>query len=335
MDNISNRILGLFFGQLTGDALGARYEFLCSDDAIKKLSKDINNGSLKMKGGGPFNLKKAQYTDDSELALGIWYSILNRKTYDLDHIVKIFYRWYNSEPFDIGISTEKAFGSGKNKDDMKSNAKKNINSLSNGCLMKISPMGAINFLFPGKKFNLEKIAKEICEMTNPNEICIDMTICYLYAIDTAIKTGDPIKTYKKAVEKAKLPITQMILEDSKTRYKPVKLLNSNNMIIEIEPDSSYQGYIGISFASAFYHLLNTDDYTDSMMHMIGMGGDTDTNCCIGGSLYGACYGVKKINHEWIKNILDFTNDKERIKKYIPIDHQEIFFKLLDKLNKLD
>jgi ADP-ribosyl-[dinitrogen reductase] hydrolase len=243
----------------------------------------------------------------------------------------MFYKWYNSGPFDIGISTEIAFGKGNRYEDMKINSKKNIKSLSNGCLMKISPLGSLNYL-SNKKFDLKIVSSEICELTNPNEICKDICNCYIQAINIAIKTNDPIKTYNCAYTNAKLPITKMILNDAKTKYKPVKLLNEKNVIEEIDPDGSFQGYIGISFQSAFYHLLNTDDYVNMMIHIIGMGGDTDTNCCISGALYGACYGVKKIPIEWIKNILDFTNDKDRVKKYIPLNHKEIYFQLTNLIN---
>jgi ADP-ribosyl-[dinitrogen reductase] hydrolase len=322
MNDRKNRIYGLFFGQLTGDAIGSRYEFLSKDSAIKKLKKDIVNNELPMLGCGPFNLKKGQYADDSELALGIWYSLLVRKTYDIDHIVKMCYKWYQSGPFDIGEATTRAFSKGCNKNDIKTNA--SIQSLSNGCLMKMSPLGALKYLFPTNDFSLKNVAKEVCELTNPNIICIDMSICYLHAINTAIKTGDPKKVYIKALSMAKLPITKMILEDAKTKYTPVKLINNYNLISEIMPDSSHQGYIGIAFQNAFYHLLNTKNYTDVMIHIIGMGGDTDTNCCIVGALFGACHGVKKIEKDWIISVLNFTNYMRRINIYKALDHQHIF-----------
>lgn len=329
MNDKKSRIYGLFFGQLTGDAIGTRYEFLSKNDAIKKLKKDIIDNKLPMLGGGPFYLKKGQYTDDSELALGVWYSLLKRKTYDINHIVKIFYKWYNSGPFDIGKATTDAFCKGNCREDMKLNASRQ--SLSNGCLMKISALGALKYLFPTDNISLEVVAKEVCELTNPNAICVDMSICYLEAINTAIKTGNPHKIYKKALDKAKLPITKMILEDAKTKYMPVKLINNQNQIEEIEPESSYQGYIGVAFQNAFYHLLNTKNYTDVMIHTIGMGGDTDTNGCIAGALFGACHGIKEIEKDWIMSVLDFTSGKERTKKYKPLDHQNIF-ELLSQIN---
>lgn len=145
-DSIKERLYGLFFGQIVGDALGTRYEFMKKRSVIAQLKKDISNDKLKILGGGPFGVQAGQYTDDSELVLGVWYSILT-KQYDLDDIAKQFYSWYASKPFDIGRATETAFSSGKTSNNMISNAKNNEYSMSNGCLMKISPIGALNYLF--------------------------------------------------------------------------------------------------------------------------------------------------------------------------------------------
>lgn len=138
-------------------------------------------------GGGPFNVDIGQYTDDSELALGIWYSILVNNSYNIDDIVGQFYQWSHSMPFDIGNTTRTAFDSGECRQDMLSNSQENnYYSLSNGCLMKISAIGSINLL-SSNAYNLETLAKEICELTNPNPLCIDICKCYVKAIEYAIK----------------------------------------------------------------------------------------------------------------------------------------------------
>jgi ADP-ribosyl-[dinitrogen reductase] hydrolase len=156
--NVKHRIFGLFFG----DALGTRYEFMSSKNAITLINKDMNNKYLEILDGGPFDVKKGQYTDDSELALGLWYSILKHKLYDIKDICNIFLKWYGSNPFDIGRATNLAFGTSNTMYEIKKNARKfNMLSLSNGCLMKISALGCINVLL-NKSYDLEFLANEIC-----------------------------------------------------------------------------------------------------------------------------------------------------------------------------
>lgn len=339
MSNKNDRILGLFFGQLIGDAIGTRYEFLKKTKARQELEQDIknNNNKIRILGGGHFFVNKGQYTDDSELALGIWYSLLLFDEYNIEDIVQQFYKWYRSEPFDIGNTTKNAFNRGSNRHDMITNANDdNKYSLSNGCLMKISPIGCINHLF-GKSHNLSILAKEICELTNPNAICIDMCVCYVEAINTAIETGSPIQAYLKACKVAKTKIVKLILADAKTKNSPVKCIDSSGNIFDVAPDVN-MGYIGIAFQNAFFHLLNTFDVTNNenifdkvMINTILLGGDTDTNCCIVGALYCACHGVKSIKYYHINDIMLHKSDHNRTLIYPPLNHQNLYELLYKKL----
>ena len=65
------RSLGLFLGQLCGDALGTRYEFKPSSVTTSEIRSDLDNGHLPILGGGPFDLQAGTVTDDSELAIEI------------------------------------------------------------------------------------------------------------------------------------------------------------------------------------------------------------------------------------------------------------------------
>lgn len=247
-------------------------------------------------GGGPFNVKKGQFTDDSELALGIWYSILKHETYNAEDVADIFLTWCSSDPFDIGKVTILAFGTSNTIHEIKNNAKKfDVSSLSNGCLMKISALGCINVLL-NKSFDLQFLATEICNLTNPNPICVDMCICYVCAIDVAVRTGDPIMAFNTAYDLAKEDITKKILECVK--YKPVPSVTYfNKSYMSVEADGHQQGYVGIAFQNAFYHLLNTkptDGFSKVIKDTISIGGDTDTNACIAGALYAGCHGCQNI-----------------------------------------
>src|SRR5437868_14195778 len=106
---MTNYICGLLFGQIIGDALGTRYEFTFSDESKKMIFDDIKNsknGKLNILGGGVFKVKPGQVTDDTELAFGLLYSILQNKTYNKEDVANKYLEWYNSNPFDIGRTTK-------------------------------------------------------------------------------------------------------------------------------------------------------------------------------------------------------------------------------------
>ena len=84
---------------------------------------------MKVVGGGPFCLGPGQITDDSELAMSLMWGIIksnqkdknqeeekneenktpnleeNENIIDLDIICEQYKKWYQSRPFDIGMTT--------------------------------------------------------------------------------------------------------------------------------------------------------------------------------------------------------------------------------------
>lgn len=63
-DPLVDRLLGCMFGAFIGDSLGSYCEFQNKATAEKLVIE-----AMEMPGGGVFNLKAGQITDDSEMAL--------------------------------------------------------------------------------------------------------------------------------------------------------------------------------------------------------------------------------------------------------------------------
>lgn len=104
--------------------------------------------ALEMRGGGPFRLEAGQITDDSELAISLLRGLESAQwKFDVEEIAKFYRVWYQSLPFDIGITTRQAFkGPDLFKDKSPAEAMTtsaetfNQESLSNGFLMRVSPL---------------------------------------------------------------------------------------------------------------------------------------------------------------------------------------------------
>ena len=120
-----------------------------------------------MKGGGPWKTAPGQVTDDGELTLALGWALAEMsreaKGFDVETIGQWYLKWTQSKPFDIGNTTKKALCVTAPKgvrllssisrtidpnlvrksiaETMKSQAQKhNVNSLSNGALMRCTPM---------------------------------------------------------------------------------------------------------------------------------------------------------------------------------------------------
>lgn len=86
-----------------------------------------------------------QITDDSEMAMCLLQGLRDSRTLDLDNIQAFLGQWFQSKPFDIGITTKKAL---KVIDlqtlnpvvSFKATESECKSSLSNGCLMRVTPL---------------------------------------------------------------------------------------------------------------------------------------------------------------------------------------------------
>lgn len=322
MSQIIDNIAGCIYGQHIGDALGTRYEFLKSNKAKKKISNDIKNNFLPILGGGPFNLTTGMVTDDTEIAMGLMQSILDKGLYDKNYTAKKYIKWYHSNPFDIGNTTRNAFDNANDYNDViKNSLEYNDSSLSNGCLMRVSPLAVYGVKISDKL--LLKYCEEDTIMTNPNKITIDAVKVFCVAIKTAILTNDKKQIFDKAYTTAQTYLLKQILKDSLTKPDPIRTYDNQL----IKSDSVFMGYCGIAIQNAFYELLNGKSFYDSLVNIISRGGDTDTNACIAGSLLGAYYGKNNIPLEWIKSIKIYNPRSE----YYPEINQ---LKIDEKINHM-
>lgn len=260
---INNRKKGCFFGAIVGDALGMPYEF--------KHSHEIKyTGS--MEAGGPFNLPKGCWTDDTSMTLCLLES-LHTKGFDAQDQLLKYLRWYEDgymsptkSCFDIGNQTEKALTE-FSYNIFKTEATFSITSAGNGGLMRIN---AIPLMYE-KEEDVIKYAELATKTTHNNPLCIE------YSIKFALLLRDVLNG--------------MFINPILDKYSVPDVNNVN-------------GYVVGSYALALKAFYNTKSFSDCMEYVIKKGGDTDTNACIAGMLAGAYYGYDKIPSEWIKDLID-------------------------------
>lgn len=308
---------GIIYATFVGDALGTTYEFEHPKDI--KIPERLN-----IVGKGPFRVAKGQITDDSEMTLALAYSIVRNKGFNKNDVAKSYIRWLESDPIDSGITTQFALSNVKDyKEAVKNSQNYNQKSLSNGFLMRISPLALIGLNLDSKK--LEKIIKEEVKITHSNPIAYHIASLYINTIIYVAKGGREYKEKlksliknKKFLEKEK--ILSIIENFEKTAY--YSGLNGIKMKIH----GTHMGFSFISLQIALYVLNKYNDYESAMRYIISLGGDTDTNCAIAGSLLGAKLGYKKIPKKWLETIFE--------SKYNRPEEFKINQRLLNKLFKI-
>ena len=168
------RAQGCWLGQLTGDALGSQVEFK-SPDAIAKAWP---NGVTVIKDGGTFDTLAGQATDDSEMAMYLARSMIERKGWDADAVTRAYVAWLASRPFDMGNTVRAALlGALDAEEPAKAAAEAaNLGSQANGALMRLAPIA-----IAGTRWSVERlaqVARKDAQLTHPNPVCVDANALY-------------------------------------------------------------------------------------------------------------------------------------------------------------
>ncbi|MDR1085799.1 MAG: ADP-ribosylglycohydrolase family protein [Deltaproteobacteria bacterium] len=305
-----SRARGCLIGQLAGDALGSLVEF----KSIEEIRESYPNGVRELTDGGAFNTIAGQPTDDSEMALMLARTLIDRGAFDCESIFLAYRFWLDSKPFDLGRTVASGL-----------RGHPNFESQANGAMMRISPLGIF-----GVGFTQDLIAEwaELdAGLTHPNKQCQHANALFVTAIAQAIGTGcKPQELY--------LSIQNRVREISSD-----PALRKSVFEAKISPPadfSHHKGHVLIAFQNALWQLLNAPTFEEGIVDTISRGGDTDTNAAICGALLGAVYGLEAIPAQWTEKILSCRPQagkpgvhQPRPEFFWPVDALELAEKLLN------
>ena len=230
-------------GGIYGDKAGSIYEY----NQTKKITS-INQDKLI--------LSESFYSDDTIETIAIMDAILNKKDYEKvlkEYIIRYENYKPNYQPYfkySFSPKTIKwAKGIGNN------------NSIGNGALMRVSPVG---YLFAEEKEVEENTILATITSHNSKE-----------AINSAMIIAKLIFYFRNGLSKDQA----FSILNLKPSYMPFSKFNTT--CLKTINNCLYVIYISKSFE-------------DAIRKTLLMGGDTDTNCCIVGSVCEALYGMNEI-----------------------------------------
>jgi ADP-ribosylglycohydrolase len=306
---VLQRAQGCLLGQVAGDALGALVEF---QSARSIASAYPDGGPRLLADGGPHRIMAGQPTDDSELALMLARTLVDRKGFDPEAIAASYARWYHGwthldlascrhawcRPFDIGGTTAQALGAIRLKDVRVGTAAQAAmraasgSSQANGALMRVSPLGIWGWKRDASE--LAEAARADARLTHPNPVCQEASAVFAVAIAQAIREGtDPEQTYDRAVSWARTNCLQ-----------PSVLEALERSASQPPPDyQTQQGWVLIALQNAFFRLLQAPSLEEALVATVRAGGDTDTNAAICGALVGAVHGRDAVPAQWQRMVL--------------------------------
>ena len=278
------RVAGAVVGSAVGDALGAPFEFGPSGafSARFPVPGAEPGAGGEMCGGGGWDPGEA--TDDTQMAVLVAESLLERGGLDLPDVFARFQRWAASEPKDIGLQTEDVLTNGEPWDLAAAiHFQVNQRAAGNGSLMRAST-SAVHFAPLGQEVTMDA-ARRLAALTHGDRAAWEGTAVFHELIRVTCEDADPL---------AALPdVLALVHPDHRARYATV-----------LAPDwnpgqaTEFNGAVWPCLGSAVWALRTTACFEDAVRAAIDLGGDTDTVAAVTGGLAGAYYGLETIPARW-------------------------------------
>jgi ADP-ribosyl-[dinitrogen reductase] hydrolase len=286
-----DRAAGCLAGHFCGDAFGAQFEF----KARYSIIQAVGPGYRIMGDSYAWPIARGQITDDSEMAVALADSIIETGRYDSGAALKHYRKWFDSKPFDIGMTTFRALGG---------YSTPSVTSQTNGALMRISPLAVYHAgqIKEGEEPDLTALLADAAldaGITHPNSTCTASNIVFVQALALAILGHEKDEIYGSICATAET-LGDDVLTGSLLEAKDGR---------EPEDMPGKSGWVILSLKNAVYRLMHCETPEQAICETAYMGGDTDTNCAVAGALAGAYFGYDMIPKDWVRTVQECDTSK--------------------------
>ncbi|MEU6173506.1 ADP-ribosylglycohydrolase family protein [Streptantibioticus parmotrematis] len=277
-----DRVAGAVVGSATGDALGAPFEF-GPPGAYRARFPD---GVGMMCAGGGWDAGEA--TDDTQMAVLVAESLLERGGFDPADVFARFQRWAAAEPKDVGLRTEAVLTSGEPWDLAAARYYgTHRRAAGNGALMRATT-SAVYYAALGRRDTMEA-ARALAALTHGDPSAWEGSALYHELLRIALDGGDPCAALPDALD-------------------AVDPAHHDRWAGVLGPDwhpsraTEFNGAVWPCLGSAVWALRTTASFEAALGAAVDLGGDTDTVAAVTGGLAGAVYGLAAIPARWTHHL---------------------------------
>lgn len=296
-------------GFAVGDAMGVPIEFM---DREILLTKPVT----KMLGYGNYEIEKGNWSDDTALTLATMDSLTKCEKLDLNDLMRRFCKWvndgeYSSTGFAFGIGNSTKIALMRYYHDKLAPLKcggRGLNENGNGSLMRMFPIAYFAFKKDLTNEQIEYLAITSSSITHAHEISTLSCYIYMMYINFILRGYDKYESYMML---RKIDYSMFKKENIKV-FK--RILNEDISKLTID-DISSTGYVLHTLEAVLWVILNTNNYAESIVGAINLGGDTDTIGAITGSIAGLLYGSKTIPENWLNDLKSVPYIKKLCTKF--------------------
>ena len=288
--SLLDRYLGCLVGLAACDAVGTTLEFK-SPGTFKPITDMI--------GGGPFNLKPGQWTDDTSMALCLATSLIEKKDFDPKDQMEKYVRWHkegymsaNGKCFDIGNATRSALSNFLKTGNPFSGSNAEY-SAGNGSLMRLAPVPL--FYAKNPKQAITK-SGESSRTTHPHPACVDACRYFAGLIVGALRGASK----KEILSEKYCPVegywTQNLL------HPEILPIAEGDYKRKQPPQINGKGYVVRTLEAALWAFYSTESFEEGCLKVVNLGDDADTTGAVYGQIAGAFYGYNAIPTKWMEKL---------------------------------
>ena len=279
-----NRFKGCLLGLACGDAVGTTVEFY-----PRGRFKPLDD----MVGGGKFQLKKGEWTDDTSMALCLAESLLQKNGCDAHDQMERYWKWGNEgylsckpHAFGVGKTVARALGVFHRTDNPYAGSTDPATA-GNGSIMRLAPV--VMYYYPNVD-DVIQFAAQSSLTTHGAEECIlscQLLASILYnALAGKDKETVLLQNYLTNVS---LPQSIQKIADGNYRDKSIEQIRGTGYVVE-------------SLEAALWCFYTTENFKDAILQAANLGDDADTTAAICGQVAGAYYGVGAIPSSWLNEL---------------------------------
>ncbi|MEU8622891.1 ADP-ribosylglycohydrolase family protein [Streptomyces sp. NPDC048623] len=278
LSSFEDRAVGAVLGSAVGDALGAPFEF-----GLPGVFRErFPDGRGEMCGGGGWEPGEA--TDDTQMAVLVGESLLERGGLDPSDVFDRFRRWAAADPKDIGLQTEAVLLGGDPWDTAAAlHFQVNGRAAGNGSLMRAATP-AVRFASAGRAATMEA-ARRIAALTPGDAAAWEGTAILHELVRAALLGEDPLAAVPATLAEVAPAHRDRWAAVLAPAWRP-------------EDATEFNGAVWPCLGSALWALRSTSSFEAALAAAIDLGGDTDTVAAVTGMLAGAVHGPAAIPARW-------------------------------------
>lgn len=280
------RVVGAILGLAVGDALGAPFEFRRAPEIPSPLPAFEHAW---------MSLPPGTWTDDTAMARNLWTSLVaHHGELDLDDVLARHLAWLATGPPDVGNQASAALREAQRGTPEPARAVFERRgpevSAGNGSVMYCAPLGVARARDPGR---LLDEAPALSRLTHWDGRCQTACLAVTWTAAALVRGDDPESAVRTALEVAAEREGGEELEYLVGEAGRARPLDG--------PDMGFTLFTaGIALRVAGEGL----GFEDGLRHVVGLGGDTDTNAAVAGALLGALHGAEAIPAAWLGRLAE-------------------------------